>query len=100
MVLGEVLEQLRDEAFAAEMLLSLDDLPLVANVETTAQRFGENAATYAAGAAGRFAAFASDEDWLALMNALERAGDPGTTCLRQMLTWSLRHDTDCKGSCS
>ena len=100
MVLGEVLEQLRDEGFAAEMLLSLHDLPLMAHVEAAAQRFGENASIYAAGAVRRFAAFASDEDWLALMTALEHADDPSTICLRQMLNWSLRHDTDCEGSCS
>jgi hypothetical protein len=44
----------------------------------------------------RFSIFADDEDWLALMTALERARDPGAACLRQMLAWSLRHDRDCE----
>ena len=45
----------------------------------------------------RFTAFASDEDWLALMTALERTSDPAAACLRQMLLWSLRQDShaDC-----
>ena len=46
----------------------------------------------------RFADFADDEDWLALMTALERAPDPGAACLRQMLAWSLRHDAKNDGA--
>ena len=46
----------------------------------------------AAAASRRFAQLASDEDWLALMTALERADDAGAACLRHMLAWSLRHE--------
>lgn len=99
MVVGEVLERLCDEAFASELLVELGDLPLMVGVDAAGRRSGESAAVYAAGAVRRFAAFASDEDWLALMAALERTDDPGAACLRQMLAWSLRHDTDCAGDC-
>ena len=94
MLLGQVLEKLHDETFAAETLIALGDLPLLVEVEATGRRFGESAPLYAAGATRRFAAFADDEDWLALMNALERAADPGAACLRQMLAWSLRYDAE------
>lgn len=94
MLLGDVLNSLRDETFAAEMLVLLDDLPLLAGVETEASRQGESAGLYAADAVGRFAAFADDEAWLALMTALERAADPGAACLRHMLVWCLRQDRD------
>jgi len=47
---------------------------------------------YAAGAVRRFANLASSEDWLALMNAIERADDPGLDCLTHMLNWSLKRD--------
>ncbi len=100
MLLGQVLENLADETFAAEALLMLGNLPLLAQVEAVAQRFGESAPTYAAEAARAFAEAASDEDWLALMSALERADDPGAACLQQMLVWSLRQDerhADCGG---
>ncbi len=92
MLLGQVLDRLGDEGIAAETLMGLDDLPLMVDVATTAERFGESPPLYASNAVGRFAAFASDEDWLALMTALERTPDPAAACLRQMLLWSLRQD--------
>jgi hypothetical protein len=109
MLLGHVLERLGDEAFAAETLVGMGDLPLMVEAGSTGDRFGESLPAYAVGATRRFAAFASDEDWLALMNALERARDPGAACLHHMLTWSLARDreeggracgcgADCQGS--
>lgn len=97
MLLGQVLNRLGDESFAAEILLGLADLPLMVDVEATGRRFGESPPRYAANAVRRFAAFASDDDWLALMTALGRAKDPGATCLRHMLLWSLRQDSDPDG---
>lgn len=94
MLLGQVLEQLGDAAFAAETLVSLQDLALMVEVEAAGRQFGEDIGEYAAGASRRFAHHASDEDWLALMTALERADDAGTACLRHMLAWSLRHDAE------
>ena len=105
MVLGEVLERLGDEAFAAETLVALKDLHLMVQVEAAGRPFGEDIGEYAAGASRRFAQLATDEDWLALMTALERADDAGTACLKHMLEWSLRHDADgadegCGGQCT
>jgi hypothetical protein len=94
MLLGQVLERLGDETFAAETLVSLNDLALMVQVEAAGRQFGEDIGVYAAGASRRFAHHASDEDWLALMTALERADDSGEACLRHMLAWSLRHDAE------
>jgi hypothetical protein len=96
MILGHVLDRLGDEAFAAETLVAMGDLPLMVAVQATGERLGEAASAYAVNAVRRFSAFADDEDWLALMTALDRADDPGATCLRHMLAWSLRHDCDCE----
>lgn len=93
MLLGQVLQQLGDEAFAAEALLAMGNLPLMVEVEATGRHFGENPGEYAAGASRRFAALASNEDWLGLMTALERADDAGSACLKHMVEWALRHDT-------
>ena len=71
MVLGQVLERLGDETFAAETMVALDDLKLMIQVEAAGRPFGEGVGEYAAGASRRFAQLASDEDWLALMTALE-----------------------------
>lgn len=92
MLLGQVIERLVDEGFASETLLALGDLPLLVDVEAAGRKEGISAAVYAAAAARRFASQAADDDWLALMTALERADDPGTACLQQMLVWSLRLD--------
>jgi hypothetical protein len=97
MFLGQILDRLGDESFATETLVAMDDLPLMAAVQATGERFGESGGAYAVNAVRRFSAFADDEDWLALMTALDRADDPGAACLRQMLAWSLRHDEcDCE----
>ena len=92
MLLGQVLRQLGDETFAAETLVGLHDLPLMADLEATREKFGESAPDYAIGAVRRFSTYASDDDWLALMSALGRSDDPGATCLRAILAWSLHHD--------
>jgi hypothetical protein len=103
MLLGQMIERLSDDTFAAEALLSLGDLPLVVDVEAACREQETTAVAYASMAARRFADHASDEDWLALMTALERAHDPGAACLRQMLAWSLRKESTrcgCSGSCT
>lgn len=97
MLLGRLMDRLGDDAFCAETLVLLDDLPLMVEIEVMGRRFGESAPEYAAAAARRFAAFAPDDEWLALMTALKRAPDPGTACLRQMLRWSLRQDSTACG---
>ena len=100
MLLGQVFERLGDEVFATETLVALKDLRLMVEVETAGRQFGESLGEYASGASRRFAAFASDADWLALMTALERADDAGTACLKHMLEWSLRHEaTDSEDGC-
>lgn len=97
MLLGQVLEELSDEMVAAETLIALCDLPLVAEIEKVRHVFGETAPAYAAGAARRFVQQATDDDWLSLMTALDRTDDPGKACLRQMLVWSLRADEKASG---
>jgi hypothetical protein len=92
MLLGQLLAQMGDEVFAAETLLGLGDLPLMVDVENAAERFHESTPAYAVEAVRRFEAFADDEDWVSLMGALGRSEDPGATCLRHILAWSLRTD--------
>ena len=52
----------------------------------------ESLGEYASGATRRFAATASDEDWLALMTAIEVSDDPAATTLGRMVRWSLTRD--------
>lgn len=92
MQLGDIVARLNDEATAAEALLGCGDLALLVDVADAAGRFGETPGDYAAGSIRRFANSAADEDWLALMTALERTDDPARTCLVKMVSWSLARD--------
>jgi hypothetical protein len=92
MQLGEIIRDFSDAARVDEALVACGDLALLARINGTADRFDETIGEYAAGAVRRSANLASSEDWLALMNVIERADDPGFNCLTHMLNWSLKRD--------
>lgn len=92
MQLGEIIRDFSSEAKADEALLACGDLALLAGVGAAALRYDETVGEYAAGAVRRFANLASSEDWLALMNAIERTDEPGLRCLTHMLHWSMKRD--------
>ncbi len=92
MQLGEIIRGLSDEVRAAEALVACGDIVLLARVDAMTARFEESVGDYASGAVRRFANLADSEDWLGLMNVLERAADPGADCLTFMVGWSLKHD--------
>jgi hypothetical protein len=92
MQLGEIIRTFSEDVAANEALLALDDISLFAEVKHTAERFDETTGEYASGSVRRFANLASSEDWLGLMNIIERAGDPGADCLSYMVRWSLKQD--------
>ncbi|MFZ5734691.1 MAG: hypothetical protein ACOY4O_18300 [Pseudomonadota bacterium] len=90
MQLGEVIRELEVDAHA--VLAATGDVILMTRVNDMAGRFGEDPAEYATCAVRRFANLAGDEDWLSLMNVVERAADPGIACLVHMIGWSLEQD--------
>ena len=92
MQLGEIIKSFSEEAPASEALLACNDIVLFARVGEAAGRFDETTGEYAAGAVRRFANLADSEDWLGLMNAIERTDDPGIDCLAYMVKWSLKQD--------
>lgn len=92
MLLGEIIRDFSQEANASEALLSCNDITLLARVGEAAERHEESVGEYAAGAVRRFANRATSEDWLSLMNTVERSDDPGIDCLTMMMKWSLKQD--------
>ena len=92
MQLGQIIRSFGDETSAAEALIACGDIQLLASVDAMTRKFNESTGEYASGAVRRFANLASSEDWLGLMNVLERATDPGAECLTYMVGWSLRQD--------
>lgn len=92
MLLGTLLAELQSEAASAALLEATGDLVLIARVREAGEAHDESPGEYASGAAARFSQTASDEDWLALMNRIERAEVPATACLTHMLGWALKQD--------
>ena len=92
MLLGDLIKQLQTEDHASIVLERIGDLSLFARMQDMAAQHEEAPGEYACGAASRFANRASDEDWLSLMNIIERTDDPATSCLRHMIEWSLKDD--------
>jgi hypothetical protein len=92
MQLGEIIRSFSEEAPASEALLACNDIVLFARVGDAANRYDETVGEYASGAVRRFANLAASEDWLGLMNVVERASDPGIDCLAFMVKWSLKQD--------
>lgn len=92
MNLGSLLRALDDEGHAASALDALGDVVLLGEVHAMREVHGETPGAYVANAARRFAARASDDDWLALMTALERDARPGLAAVRHMVRWAVAAD--------
>lgn len=89
MLLGEMIARSQEPEAAVEMLLSLDDLALVARVRDAAAAEEVTAGAFVAGAVERFAAQADDAAWLTLLGQMARSQSPGQVLLRQALKHAL-----------
>lgn len=89
MLLGDLLARLTDEATAAEAVLSGGDLRLLLAMRSRAEENGVSLGAYAAWAVRVYADNASPNEWTALMGAVARADDPGTTCLLRAFAYVL-----------
>ncbi len=76
MMLSHILRAFTEDSAADEALLAMGDLVLIASVEQESAFHGEARGEYVSGAVRRFARMAGDEDWLAVMNTLERSDKP------------------------
>ncbi|MFV0296728.1 MAG: hypothetical protein ACK5JT_11495 [Hyphomicrobiaceae bacterium] len=92
MHLGTLIRRLENEDDAGTALDAIGDLVLFSEVTAMGEHYGESPAAYTATAVARFASGAGDEDWVTLMGAMDRSGDPQCTFLTHALRWSLSHD--------
>jgi hypothetical protein len=97
MLLGDVLAHFDDEAVAAEAMVALDDLPLVARVMKEAELQGRSLGEFAVSTLRSYSAHATDEEWIMLMGALARARDPGAVCMKRAFAFVLREATSTTG---
>ena len=98
MLLGDVIARLTDETTAAEIILGLGDIGLLAGMRARAEESGVALGTYGAWAVRTYADNASSEEWTTLIGAMGRSEDPGATCLHRAFAYVLEgaaaHDDD------
>lgn len=99
MLLGDVIVQLEDEAFAMETLVGLGDLALLARVEQAAADDRLTPGAFAAQSVQLFSNQASDEDWVSLIGVMGQTPDPGRVCLKKMVEFALRPTAGVSHAC-
>lgn len=87
MLLGDVIARFEDDDFAAETLVALDDLALMARVVSLADEKCIAMGEVAQQAVNAFVQKAGDGEWLTLIGLMSRADNPGQVFLRRVL-WS------------
>jgi hypothetical protein len=93
MLLGDTLARFDDEGTAAETILRLDDLVLVARLTEKAEAEGRSLGEFAANSLRLYATHAPDEEWITLMGALGRAADPGAVCMKRAFAFVLAEES-------
>ncbi len=87
-MLGDILARLTDETTAVEAILGTGDLALLAAVREQAAAEGLDLSACVTQTVQRYAATASDEEWVTLMGMLNRTQDPGTICLQRAFAYT------------
>jgi len=88
-MLGDVLAKLTDEAAAVEALMDTGDLALLAAARERASAAGIDLATWVTQTVQRYAAQASDEEWVTLIGALNHSRSPGGVCLKRAFAYQI-----------
>jgi len=89
MLLGTLLDKLRDETFAVETVINLGDLGLLLRVEKVAADHNLGFGEAVTQTVHNFTANADADQWVQLMSTINRADDPGSAALIQMLNVAL-----------
>jgi hypothetical protein len=93
MLLGDLMARLDDEATAEETALAIGDIVLLTSLREAAEAAELGIGEFMVSATRHYVAGATDEEWLSLMAALGRGGDPARVALERMLRWALAHET-------
>ena len=89
MLLGDLINAFEDEAVAAETIMRVGDLALIAAMRKEADAVGLSLGAFAATTVRRYADGASDEEWTTLIGQMGRAEDPGAVCLRRAFAQAM-----------
>jgi hypothetical protein len=88
MMLSDLLAQFDDETTAADTILSVGGLKMIAALHTRAEAEGLELGAFASCAVWRYAA-ASDDEWVTLLGELARSNDPGFTFVERALIHAM-----------
>ncbi len=83
MLLGDLLNRFEDEGIAAETILQVGDLAMIAAMKRNADALGLTLGAYASQAVRQYADGASDEEWTTLIGQMGRAADPSAVFLKR-----------------
>lgn len=89
MLLGDIIAKFEDEAEAAEAVLGLGDLGLLAALRRRADEAGVPLGAYAAWSVRTYADHAPADEWTTLLGIIGRSEDPGSAYLRRALSYVL-----------
>ena len=86
MLIGDLISRFEDETTAAEAVLDLNDLRLVASVANAADEVDLTVGEFVASMVRHFITHASDAEWLTLFGKLSGSQDPGRAFLHHILS--------------
>jgi hypothetical protein len=89
MMMGDLLQQITDDATAAEIILGVGDLPMLNAMRERAEAEGLDLAAFSRGAVQHYVAHATDEEWVTVMGLVNRASDPAAACLKRAFSSAL-----------
>ncbi len=89
MLLGDLIARVQEPTFAAEALLALDDLALMARIQDASAREGLTSGAFISQSIAGFVNRATDEEWLGMIGAMSKAENPGQAFLHFALTKAL-----------
>ena len=84
MLLGDLLARFEDETFALETILS-SGLALLTETQARAKASGLEIGDYLSQVLRSYGDSATNEEWITLMGAMNRADDPGAVYLKRAL---------------
>ena len=86
MLLGDLIAKVQQPSFAAEALLVLDDLALMARINIASDRAELEPGEFISQSIGAFVDRATDEEWLSMIGAMSQAENPGQAFLHRVLS--------------
>ena len=88
-MLGDILARLSDETAAIETILGAGDLTLLAAAKERAAAEGLDLAACVTQTVQRYTHEATDEEWVTLIGMMNRAQNPGATCIKRAFEHAL-----------